>query len=110
MTKALLIVKVSDQSDLLDCWDIIPNTPCVCESRTHELTIKSNSKALRSNRQVAKRTPFISTKSTGINKRAKFRNSFPKLAKIANPNSRSKGKSAARARGYAARVLTLMLS
>ncbi|KAL4367072.1 hypothetical protein GQ457_05G023230 [Hibiscus cannabinus] len=36
----------------------------------------------------------ISTKSTRIIKRAKFGNSFPKLAKIAKPNSRRLGKSA----------------
>ncbi|KAL4325942.1 hypothetical protein GQ457_11G026960 [Hibiscus cannabinus] len=40
----------------------------------------------------------ISTKSTRINKRAKFGNSFPKTSKIAQPQFPEQGKSAQEAR------------
>ncbi|KAL4325296.1 hypothetical protein GQ457_11G025000 [Hibiscus cannabinus] len=46
----------------------------------------------------------ISTKSTRIIKREKFGNSFPKLAKITNPNSQRQGSRRKEGESWAARV------
>ncbi|KAL4385747.1 hypothetical protein GQ457_15G027780 [Hibiscus cannabinus] len=51
----------------------------------------------------------ISTKSTRINKRAKFGNSFPKTSKNRTTPIPGTRESAQKQGGYAARVLTLML-